>query len=152
MKNETYGPHLFYIYIYNKGRTNIFFHLANVFIFFIFFIFSRFSLRYTEIRPSEFVGARNKVLYSTRATHGNQKHGISPSFQLKIRKIICFGLSQIYDFLTVGIGRSRRQNQFTHRELRVGTKILEFRQTPRGMDFRLNTYINSKYVNEYVCE
>ena len=43
-----------------------------------------------------------------------------------------------------------------HRELRVGTKILEFRQTPRGMDFRLNmyinTYMNSKYVNEYVCE
>ena len=52
------------------------------FIFFI-FIFSRFSLRYTEIGPSEFVGARTKRLYSTGATHGNQKHGISSNFQLK---------------------------------------------------------------------
>ena len=33
-----------------------------------------------EIGPSEFVGARSKVMYSTRATHGNQKHGISPNF------------------------------------------------------------------------
>ena len=49
-------------------------------IFFIYFIFSHFSLRYTEIGPSEFVGVRSKVLYSTGATHGNQKHWISPSF------------------------------------------------------------------------
>ena len=57
------------------------------FIFFIIiFIFSRFSLRYTEIGPSEFVEARSKVLYSTRATHGNQKHGISQSFYLKFEK------------------------------------------------------------------
>ena len=49
-------------------------------ILFIYFIFSRFSLRYTEIGPSEFVEARSKVLYSMRATRGNQKHGISPSF------------------------------------------------------------------------
>ena len=47
---------------------------------FIYFIFSRYSLRYTEIGPSEFVGARSKVLYSMRATRGNQKHRISPSF------------------------------------------------------------------------
>ena len=39
-----------------------------------------------EIGPSEFVGARSKVLYSMRATRENQKYGISPSFQLKIRK------------------------------------------------------------------
>ena len=31
-------------------------------------------------------------------------------FPIKIQKILCFGFSQIYDFLTVGIGRSRRQN------------------------------------------
>ena len=78
--------------------------------FFYFFFFSRFSLRYTEIGPSEFVGVRRKVLDSTRATHGNKKHKISPSFQLKIRKILYFGFSQIYDFLTVRIGRSRRSN------------------------------------------
>ena len=41
-------------------------------LFFFIFIFSRFSLRYTEIGPSEFVAS----LYSTRATHGNQKYGI----------------------------------------------------------------------------
>ena len=52
-------------------------------IFIFIFLFSRFSLRYTEIGLSEFVGARRKVLYSTRATLGNQKHGISPSFQFK---------------------------------------------------------------------
>ena len=61
----------------------------NIFIFI--FIFSHFSLRYTEIGSSEFVGVRSKVLYSMRATLGNQKHGISPSFQLKISKILCFG-------------------------------------------------------------
>ena len=76
------------------------------FIFFIFF--SHFSFRYTEIGPSEFVGARTKRLYSTRATRGKKKHGISPSFQLKIWKILCFGFSQIYSFLTVRISRSRR--------------------------------------------
>ena len=31
-------------------------------------------------------------------------------FLIKIRKIICFGFSQIYGFLTVRIGRSRRSN------------------------------------------
>ena len=53
---------------------------GKVFLFIYYFFFSRFSLRYTEIGPSEFVGARRKVMYSMRATHGNQKHGISPSF------------------------------------------------------------------------
>ena len=45
-----------------------------------YFFLSHLSLRYTEIGPSEFVGARSKVLYSMRATRRNQKHGISPSF------------------------------------------------------------------------
>ena len=57
------------------------------FIFYLFFFFlSHFSLRYTVIGPSEFVGERSKVLYSTRATRRNQKHGISPSFYLKFEK------------------------------------------------------------------
>ena len=64
-----------------------------VFYFIFFIFFSRFSLRYTEIGPSEFVGARSKVLYSMRATHENQKHGISPSFYLK------FGKSSVLVFL-----------------------------------------------------
>ena len=50
------------------------------FFYFYFFFFSHFSLRFMEIEPSKFVGARRKVLYSIRATRGNQKHGISPSF------------------------------------------------------------------------
>ena len=63
---------------------------VKFYFYFFFLFFSRFSLRYTEIGPSEFVGAKTKRLYSTRATRGNQKHGISPNFQLKIRKILCF--------------------------------------------------------------
>ena len=55
-----------------------------------FFFFSRFSLRYTEIGPSEFVVARRKVLYLTRATCEYQKHGISPSFQLKNSENLMF--------------------------------------------------------------
>ena len=47
---------------------------------FFYFLFSHFSLRYTEIGPSEFIGVRSKVLYSMRATRGNQKQGISPIF------------------------------------------------------------------------
>ena len=53
---------------------------GNVFLFIFLFFFSHFSLRYTEIGPSEFVGVRTKRLYSTKATHGNKKHEISPSF------------------------------------------------------------------------
>ena len=47
------------------------------FLFFIFIFFlSHFSLRFTEVGPSEFVGGRSKVLYSMRATRMNQKHEI----------------------------------------------------------------------------
>ena len=44
-------------------------------------------------------------------------------------------LYKIYGNRIVGFRRSKRQSQFTHRELRVGTKILEFCQTPRGREF-----------------
>ena len=64
-----------------------------LFFYFYFFFFSRFSLRYTEIGPSKFVEGRSKVMYSTRATHRNQKHVISPSFYLK------FGKSYVLVFL-----------------------------------------------------
>ena len=46
------------------------------FFYFYFFFFSHFSLRYTEIGPSEFVGAISKVFYSMRATHGYQNIGV----------------------------------------------------------------------------
>ena len=42
---------------------------------------------------------------------------------------------KIYGNRTVGFHQSKRQSRSTHRELRVGTKILEFCQTPRGREF-----------------
>ena len=82
------GP-TFDIYITNDKQI-----FNRKFLFILFFLFfSRFSLRFTEIGSSEFVEARRKVLYSTRATRGNQKHGISPSFYLK------FGKSSVLVFL-----------------------------------------------------
>ena len=44
-------------------------------------------------------------------------------------------LSKIYENRTLGFRRSKRQSQSTHRELHVGTKIMEFPQTPRGREF-----------------
>ena len=78
------------------------------FLFFFSSLASLFDLQKSDRRIS--TGQVRKVLYSTRATPGNKKQGISSSFQLKIRKILCFGFSQIYGFLTVKIGRSRRQS------------------------------------------
>ena len=42
--------------------------------------------------------------------------------------------------ITVGFHRSKRQSRSTHRELHVGTKILEFRQTSRGREFSYFSY------------
>ena len=39
-------------------------------------------------------------------------------------------ISKIYENQIVGFYWSKRQSSFTRRKLRVGTKILEFRQTP----------------------
>ena len=50
-------------------------------------------------------------------------------------------LSKIYENQTVGFYRSKRQIQSTHRESRVGTKILEFRQNPRGREFSYLGYL-----------
>ena len=44
-------------------------------------------------------------------------------------------LSKIYGNRTIGFHRNKRQSRSTHRELRVGTKILEFHQTSRGREF-----------------
>ena len=60
--------------------------------FYLFFSFaSLFDIWKSDRQISS--GQEQKVFYSTRATHENQKHGISPSFQLKIRKILCFDFS-----------------------------------------------------------
>ena len=44
-------------------------------------------------------------------------------------------LFEIYGNRTIGFRWSKRQSRSTHRELCVDTKILEFRQTPRGREF-----------------
>ena len=44
-------------------------------------------------------------------------------------------LSKIYGNRTIGFRPSKRKSRSTHQELRVGTKILEFRQSPRGREF-----------------
>ena len=45
---------------------------------------SLFDSRSSDRRISS--GQTRKVLYATRATRGNQKHGISPRIQVKIQK------------------------------------------------------------------
>ena len=49
-------------------------------------------------------------------------------------------LSKIYENRIVGFRWSKRKSRSTHRELRVGTKILEFRQTPQGREFSYLDY------------
>ena len=44
-------------------------------------------------------------------------------------------LSKIYGDQAVGFRRSKRQSSSKRRELRVGTRIGGFHQTPRGMGF-----------------
>ena len=48
-------------------------------------------------------GKTRKVLYTTKATRGYQKHGISQIIQVKIQKNLNFWFSQIYGILTVRI-------------------------------------------------
>ena len=44
-------------------------------------------------------------------------------------------LYKIYENRTIGFRQSKRLSRSMHRELRMGIKILEFRQTPRGREF-----------------
>ena len=57
---------------------------------------------------------------------------------------LLFIFSNIYENWIVGFYRSKRQNWSTRRELHVGTKILAFRQTPRGMKFSYLYYLYPK--------
>ena len=61
-----------------------------------------------------------------------------------MKNIYILLLSKIYRNWTVGFLRSKRQSRSTHRELRLGTKILEFRQTPRGKEFSYFGYFYPK--------
>ena len=62
----------------------------------------------------------------------------------KGKKNIFSFLSKIYESRTVAFHQSKRQIQSTHRELRVGTKIFEFRQTPQGREFSYLGYFQPK--------
>ena len=53
-------------------------------------------------------------------------------------------LSKIYENWTIDFCHSRRQSWSMWRELRVGTKILAFRQTPRNMEFSYLGYFYPK--------
>ena len=52
--------------------------------------------------------------------------------------------SKIYGNQTVSFCRRKKQSRSTHRELCVGTKILVFRQTPRGREFSYLCYLYPK--------
>ena len=49
-------------------------------------------------------------------------------------------LFKIYENRTLGFRRNKRKSRSTHRELRMGIKILEFRQTPRCREFSYLDY------------
>ena len=49
-------------------------------------------------------------------------------------------LSKIYGDRTVSFHRSKRQSSSMRQELRMDTKIREFRQTPRGREFSYFNY------------
>ena len=49
-------------------------------------------------------------------------------------------LYKTYGNRIIGFRKSKRQSRSTQRELRVGAKILEFHQTPRGREFSYLCY------------
>ena len=124
------GPTLKIIIIKNKNilqmkkqqRTKICFYFIFYFILFL----SHFSLRFTEIGPSEFVGGRSKVLYSTRVTRRNQKHGISPSFYLK------FGKSSVLVFLR---STAFYRSELVGAEGQIDPRIASYARAPKYWSF-----------------
>ena len=76
---------------------------------------------------------------SQNGREGRDRRGESEKRERERKNKIFSLLSKIFGNRTVGFRRSKRQSRFTHRELRVGTKILKFRQTPQGREF---SYLN----------
>ena len=87
------------------------------------------------IRPREEVEKRGKEK-KKKEREGVNKHR-------EKKKGLSF-FSKIYGNRVIGFHRSKRQSRSTHRELHVGTKILEFRQTPRGREFSYFDYFSPK--------
>ena len=77
--------------------------------FFVFFLLSLLSSIY-ENRTVGIRRGKNEKALLDEGYAWKPKTRDFAEFSIKIKKILCFGFSQIYGFLTVGIGRSRRQN------------------------------------------
>ena len=86
---------------------------VRVFFYFI-FIFSHFSLRYTEIGPSEFVGAKSKVLYLMRATCGNQKTPDSTGQNWSEQKVKLIHISRATrEYQNIGVSSNSTRYEFS---------------------------------------
>ena len=77
--------------------------------YFYFFLLSLLSLIYGNRTVRIRRGKKQSALLN-KGYAWEQKTRDFVEFSIKIRKILCFGFSQVYGFLTVRIGRSRRSN------------------------------------------
>ena len=82
---------------------------------------------------------RRKRKEEKKERRGIKKEGRNEQEREREKKRVPL-LSKIYENRTIGFRRSKRQSRSMHRELRVGTKILEFHQTPRGREFSYLDY------------
>ena len=81
----------------------------RVIYYFYFFLLSLLSSTYGN-RTVRIRRGKKQIALLNKGYAWEPKTRDFAEFSIKIRKILCFRFSQIYDFLTVGIGRSRRQN------------------------------------------
>ena len=79
------------------------------FFFYFLFLLSLLSLIY-ENRTVRIRRRKKQSALLNKGYAWEQKTRDFAEFLIKIRKILCFGFSQIYGFLPVRIGRSRRSN------------------------------------------
>ena len=85
------------------GRMFYFFYI--IFFFLLSLISSIYGNRTVRIRRG-----KKQMALLDEGYAWEQKTRDFTEFLIKIRKILCFGFSQIYGFLPVRIGRSRRSN------------------------------------------
>ena len=85
---------------------------ARVFFFLVFLIFYFLSLVFSIYgnRTVRICRGKNEKALLDEGYAWEPKTRDFAEFSIKIRKILCFDFSQIYGFLTVRIGRSRRSN------------------------------------------
>ena len=98
------------------------------------------KLKKNELRKNE--KREKKVKREGEGTNGWGERKKREREREKGKKISL--VSKIYENRTIGFSQSKRQTRSTHRELRVGTKILEFCQTPRGKKFSYLGYFYRK--------